>query len=67
MFKVNLLKMYILNFAFFILFIDSESESSVDSSDIESEPIRKRPFGLDAMKSSNSDGIGFSNDTSNQR
>lgn len=51
---------------FFFVFEDSESDSSVDSSDFDSEPIRKRPFGLDGMKS-NGDPISFSNDSSSQR
>ncbi|XP_025423623.1 general transcription factor IIF subunit 1-like [Sipha flava] len=45
---------------------DSDSDSSVDSSDIDSEPIRKRQFNLDALKSNNVDLIGFSNDSSSQ-
>lgn len=47
-------------------FSDSDSESSVDSSDIDSEPIKKRPFNLDTLKSGGSDVISFSNDLSNQ-
>lgn len=51
---------------FILLFEDSDSDSSVDSSDIDSEPIRKRPFGfVDGMK--NNDLIGFPGDSSNQR
>lgn len=46
---------------------DSDSDSSVDSSDLDSEPIKKRPFNLDSLKSSNSsDLMSFSNDLSNQ-
>jgi len=51
---------------FHFIFKDSDSDSSVDSSDIDSEPIRKRPFGLiDGMK--NNDLIGFPSDSSNLR
>jgi len=51
---------------YYFIFQDSDSDSSVDSSDIDCEPIRKRPFSLvDGMK--NSDLIGFPGDTSIQR
>ncbi|XP_050439415.1 general transcription factor IIF subunit 1 [Adelges cooleyi] len=34
---------------------DSDSDSSLDSSDIDSEPLRKRPFGLDTIKEGSGD------------
>ncbi|VVC26930.1 Transcription Factor IIF, Rap30/Rap74, interaction,Winged helix-turn-helix DNA-binding [Cinara cedri] len=45
---------------------ESESESSVDSSDIDCEPIRKKSIGLDLLKSNSNDSVGFSIDPSNQ-
>jgi len=57
-----------LSYIFYFLFEDSDSDSSVDSSDIDSEPIsRKRPFNLDGMKNNVGDLIGLSGDSSNQR
>lgn len=53
---------------FFFFFEDSDSDSSVDSSDIDSEPIsRKRPFSLDGLKSNVGDLISLSGDSSSQR
>jgi len=56
-----------LSYIFILFFKDSDSDSSVDSSDIDSEPIRKRPFILDSLKNNSGDLIGFPGDSSNQR
>lgn len=66
LFNTKIIKLFIFIYIFILFVEDSDSDSSVDSSDIDSEPIRKRPFSLiDGMK--NNDLISFPSDSSNQR